>query len=214
MAADIYTKAFNDKEKWRKARLLINVVDPKEIVDVIQHFKMPERDLRDKFPSVLLNTTTNADETDGESIDLTEEDSVAVVEERDVAEPRHEAPSVKNQMRRTIPAHTTTGQQTGGVETAPRTEADAVPKKANKHIAIVDKENTKKFHRVFIEVCCDNSSPLCHPSQYNKHCHCVRITKDIDFTTDTGLQQVLDNIQPITTHVGFLYQLLAKGTDI
>ena len=34
MAADIYTKAFNDKDKWDHACLLINIVDPADLSDI------------------------------------------------------------------------------------------------------------------------------------------------------------------------------------
>ena len=35
MAADIYTKAFTSKEKWQKTCELVNVIDPKDLKDVI-----------------------------------------------------------------------------------------------------------------------------------------------------------------------------------
>ena len=35
MAADIYTKPFNNGEKWRQASELVNVIDPKDLKDVI-----------------------------------------------------------------------------------------------------------------------------------------------------------------------------------
>ena len=35
MAADIYTKAFTSKEKWQKACELVNVIDPKDLKEVI-----------------------------------------------------------------------------------------------------------------------------------------------------------------------------------
>ena len=35
MAADIYTKPFNNREKWRQASELVNVIDPKDSKDVI-----------------------------------------------------------------------------------------------------------------------------------------------------------------------------------
>ena len=36
MAADIYTKSFNNKDSWIKACELVNIMDPANLVDVIQ----------------------------------------------------------------------------------------------------------------------------------------------------------------------------------
>ena len=36
MAADIYTKAFNSKDSWHKTCELLNVMDPKNLEDVVQ----------------------------------------------------------------------------------------------------------------------------------------------------------------------------------
>ena len=36
MAADIYTKAFTDADKWRHAQSLINIMDPKEFLDKVK----------------------------------------------------------------------------------------------------------------------------------------------------------------------------------
>ena len=35
MAADIYTKAFTDEEKWNHALRLINLTDPKDLINYI-----------------------------------------------------------------------------------------------------------------------------------------------------------------------------------
>ena len=37
MAADIYTKGFSDKGKWEAVCWLINVVDPKKLIGMIQY---------------------------------------------------------------------------------------------------------------------------------------------------------------------------------
>ncbi len=42
MAADIYTKAFNDTEKWTMAQWLINVVEPDRILEQVEFVRLEE----------------------------------------------------------------------------------------------------------------------------------------------------------------------------
>ena len=37
MAADIFTKAFGDREKWRAACELVNIIDPADIMQTINN---------------------------------------------------------------------------------------------------------------------------------------------------------------------------------
>ena len=40
MAADIYTKAFSDPDNWSNALSLINIIDPKDLVQFASNRKM------------------------------------------------------------------------------------------------------------------------------------------------------------------------------
>ena len=50
MAADIYTKAFSDGDKWQAACWLINIVDPKIIQSAIKYVTYEEPDLGKVVP--------------------------------------------------------------------------------------------------------------------------------------------------------------------
>ena len=57
---------------------------------------MPEKDARDKFPAALSNNNVNLEETDCESIDLTEKINIAAVNEDEPAVPRLEEETAEN----------------------------------------------------------------------------------------------------------------------
>ena len=79
MAADIYTKAFTDADKWDNALKLINIIDPAQLEDFVSMDFAAERD-----SNSLTRSKTNVDDDSGDNPAIAASLGLATMNESDL----------------------------------------------------------------------------------------------------------------------------------
>jgi hypothetical protein len=188
-AADIYTKLFDNADKWSLALSNLNVVAPSDfdIVNMNYYANQWQRDT----PNTTLAEPSDDDSPTAPAIPPTVPVTGGPPHHTSAAPPLS---STASDLRSGCPWYADAGTPVIG---APRpTDSGATRATVARLPGSVRQDDpADPPNRVIIEVCCSANSKMGQHTSFSAGCLVIRITIDDDFTSQPGIQKVLVALQ-------------------
>ena len=172
MAAVIYRKGFTDKAKWQAVCWLINVVEPKRLIDMIKYNAETKQRLEDE---------------DAAKAAAKKAGVIPVISPKLAGQ--------KKGKKSKGGSGSCGATSIGGATRAEPPSSDASTPQPSPAMATVARmPRNSPVRRQLVEVCYGSNSYLGQPTRYTSGCDITRITINIDFTSAAGVKAACDAI--------------------